>query len=83
MKTNIKELVKQWFNDSKDFALDNYPLCSYWLSTYVRNCDQEFLNDFFTYEEIEANGVEELRAVALDWIDENADDIVDFDDYRE
>ena len=36
----------------------------------------------FPWEEIENNKVEDLRQIALDWIDENANDIVDFDDYR-
>lgn len=82
MKNNIKQLVKQWFEDSKEYALDHYALCNEWLSDYVEHCDQEFLHDFFTWEEIENNKVEDLRQIALDWIAENANDIVNFDDYR-
>ncbi|MEE1082806.1 MAG: hypothetical protein UH850_03605 [Paludibacteraceae bacterium] len=83
MKANLTSWVKTWFNDSKEYALDNYALCSEWLSDYVEHCDQEFLNDFFEYEEIENGNVEDLRQIALDWIDENADDIVNFEDYRD
>ena len=82
MKNNLKQLVENWFHDSKDFALQNYATCYEWLSTYVRNCDQEFLGDFFTYEEIENNDVETLRKRALEWLDQNAEDSVNFEDYR-
>lgn len=82
MKKNIESLVEAWFNDSKEYAINNFALCSEWLTNYVENCDQEFLNDFFTGEEIEENDVETLRSKALAWIDSNADEIVNFDDFR-
>lgn len=82
MKRNLSSSINAWFNDNKEYALNNYALCSEWLDGYVRNCDQEFLHDFFEYEEIESNSVEELREVALNWIAENADEIINFDDYR-
>lgn len=82
MKKNIESLVEAWFNDSKEYAINNFALCSEWLTNYVENCDQEFLNDFFTGEEIEENDVETLRSKALAWIDANADEIVNFDDFR-
>lgn len=79
---NIEQRVEAWFNDSKEYALNNYALCSEWLADYVRNCDQEFLNDFFTAKEIDETDVETLRLQALAWIDANADEIVNFDDFR-
>lgn len=82
MKKNIEQLVEQWFSDSKEYALNNYALCNEWLKDYVQHCDQEFLSDFFDWEEIDNNSVEDLRSIALDWIDENADNIINFDDYR-
>lgn len=82
MVYNIEQKVEAWFYDSKEYALNNYALCSEWLADYVRNCDQAFLNDFFTPEEIEQNDVKTLREKALDWIDENADVIINFDNYR-
>lgn len=82
MKKNIEQLVEQWFSDSKEYALNNYALCSEWLSDYVINSDQDFLHDFFTYKEINENDVETLRLKALAWIDTNADDIVNFDNFR-
>ena len=43
----------------------------------------EFVRDFFDDDNfIEEHTIGELRGMALDWIDENADDIVNFDDYR-
>lgn len=82
MKPNLKELVVAWFHDSEEYALNHYATCTEWLSSYVRGCDQEFLHDFFTWEEIDTHGVEELRKQALEWLDENAEDCVNFEDYR-
>ena len=83
MKKNLESWVWAWFRDSSDYALNNYALCSEWLSDYVMNCDMEFVRDFFDDDNfIEEHTIGELRGMALDWIDENADDIVNFDDYR-
>lgn len=82
MKYNINDLISQWFNDSKDYALNHYALCSQWLSDYVEHCEQEFLNDFFSVDEIVNNDVETLRQQALNWIAENADELINFEAYR-
>lgn len=79
----LQTRVNQWFNDSKEHALNSYALCSEWLSNYVRYSDLDFIHDFFTPEEAEEKDVEEMREEALAWIDENADEIINFDDFRE
>lgn len=80
MKANLDSLIKTNFNNFKAFLLKNYASCSEWLADYVSEDDG--VNTFFECEEIERNSVEELRVIALDWIAENADEIIDFDDYR-
>lgn len=80
MKANLDSLIKANFNNFKAFLLNNYASCSEWLADYVSD-DDEVCN-FFECEEIERNSVEELREIALRWIAENADEIIDFDDYR-
>lgn len=81
MKANLDSLIKERFNDYKAFLLKNYASCSEWLADYV-NDDEGLVYIFFECEEIERNSFEELREVALRWIAENADEIIDFDDYR-
>lgn len=78
----LQTRVNQWFNDSKEYALNNYALCSEWLSEYVENSDLDFIHDFFSPEEAEEKDVETMRLQALAWIDQNADEIINFDDFR-
>lgn len=82
MKSNINDLMLQWFNDSKEFALNNYSDSCQWLSEYVENSDWAFLQDFFTPEEIESKKYDDMKAEALAWLDANANEIVNFEDYR-
>jgi predicted solute-binding protein len=76
----LQTRLNRWFNDSKEYALNNYALCSEWLSEYVQNSDLDFVHDFFSPEE--AEDVETMRLQALAWIDQNADNIINFDDFR-
>lgn len=82
MKANLESWVKTNFNNYKAFLLKNYASCSEWLADYVSD-DDGVVYAFFECEEIERNSVEELREIALAWIAENADEIIDFDDYRD
>lgn len=79
MRQDIDSHIETMFKEGRDNILSSYDSCSAWLTDMVENYFYIAFLDFFDVEEFKEGNEDELQQEAIDWIEENANEIVDFD----